>query len=286
MNIMNFATRNVVSVLPDDSIDKAICLMEERGFRHLPVQVDGRVVGMVSDRDILLSTGWALEVERQAPDVLGQRVVGPTRIEQIMSRPAVSLSSASTAGEAARLMLERKIGALPVVQGGRTVGIVTETDLLHWLEELASGGSPAARFLDCPVRELMRVQVVTVRPEQPLSDVIDVFRRYRVRHVPVAVNDRLVGILSDRDVRRVLGWASVHMGEVDAAGREVERPRAAGQVMQREVRTASPADTLREALHLMLRQHIHALPVVENERLVGILTQTDFIKAIARQELL
>ena len=79
MNVMNYATLDVVTIAPSASIDRGISLMEEHGIHHLVVVQDGRVIGMVSDRDILISTGWMLSVERRTVAVGTEKghVIGP-----------------------------------------------------------------------------------------------------------------------------------------------------------------------------------------------------------------
>jgi CBS domain-containing protein len=287
VNIMNYATRRVHTVEPGDSIDKAISMMEEHGIHHLVVAKDLWPLGMLSDRDVLTSTGWMLAVERSVEGE-SPHVVGPQRVEQIMSRPVISLTPASDAHDAACVILDRKISAIPIVNGGLLVGLLTETDLLRWLGELAFDHNAADRLLRGPVRELMRARVMRVAPEAPLGEVIDVFRRYRVRHVPVTVNSSLLGVISDRDVRRCLGWSSMMDMQAEARGRmsEITSLSTAVEVMQLDVQTISSAAPLREALQRMLEARIHSLPVVDERRLVGIITQTDFVKAIARDELL
>ncbi|MGE0481751.1 MAG: CBS domain-containing protein [Phycisphaerae bacterium] len=286
MNIMNFASRDVRTVTPFDSLDKTIALMEEAGIHHLVVMEDNRVVGMISDRDVLLSTGWLLGVERQVQTKTGPMTVGPTHVGQVMSRPAVTITNAETARDAALILVNRKIGALPVLANGRLVAIVTESDLLRWLRELAVGGNRADRLLQSPVRELMRAHVISVTSDTPLAEVIDLFRRYRVRHLPVIDNERLKGIISDRDVRRALGWSNVREMQADEEGRLIEVPHIAEQIMQSQLRTTTSAAPASDALRLMLEHHIHSLPVVDADQLVGIITQTDFIKTIAREQLL
>lgn len=288
MKIAHFATSHVVSIGPRDSIDKAICLMEEHGFHHLVVVESERVVGMLSDRDVLISTGWMLAIERtvfrRGP---AAQVVGPTRIEQIMTREVASLSSDATPRDAAFLLLDRKVSAMPLMNEGRLMGIVTETDFLKWLTS-ATGARSAAEFLRREVRELMRMSVITAAPVAPIGDIVDVFRRRRIRHLPIVSDGQLLGIVSDRDVRRALGWASVHDMQSEARGRveEAGPARTAADIMHRNVVTVAPATPLGDAVARMLERRIHSLPVVTDEGVVGIVTQTDFVKAIARERLL
>jgi len=280
MNVMTYATRDLVTLPPSASIDMAISLMEERSIHHLVVTAGNRIVGMVSDRDILVSTGWMLSNERKA--LRGgdskAKVVGPTQVHEIMSRPVLCLTIAHTTRDAALLMLDRKISAVPLLNQDRLEGLITETDLVKWppLSEFE-----ADRLLAQKVGDLMRVNVLSVTPDTPLADVIHLFRTRRIRHAPVVLQSKLVGIVSDRDVRRALGWAGVREMQAEREGRmlEAESPQTAGDVMNVEVRTVGMATALRDALRLMLEERIHSLPVVETQCLKGIVTETDFLRA-------
>lgn len=291
MNVSNYMTTDVITIGPGDSVDKSIVLMEEHDIHHLVVTVGSSVVGVVSDRDILISTGWMLSVERRVhvggPEGPAQ-IVGPTRVEQIMSQPAVCISADESACDAARLMVHQRIGVLPVVQQGRLAGVVSETDLVRWMLRVAVAESGVERFLGQQVRALARSNLITVRPSAPLGELVDLFRRRQIRHVPVVVNGQLVGIISDRDVRRALGWSSVRDMQAEEHGRldRSDAPRVAADIMHNQVITTNSFAPLSEAARVMLERRIHSLPVVDGELLSGILTQTDLVKAIVREELL
>lgn len=286
MRISNYATRDVVKVEPVNSIDTAISLMEERNIHHLVVVSNNAVIGMLSDRDILIATGWMLSVERHVPRAGGPQtaVVGPTSVGQIMSQPALTLTTAHTTRDAAALMLDRHIGAVPILDDqGQLAGLITETDLVKWppLTEFE-----VDRLLDRDVGDLMRVHVSTVAPDAPLGEVVHLFRDRRIRHAPVLLDGKLVGIISDRDVRRALGWGSVRDMQAEREGRwePTNAPATAADVMQESVHTTSPSSTLRSALRLMLDRRVHSVPVVDADRVIGIITQTDYIRAFMRQE--
>ena len=290
MNVLNFATPDVVTVTPGDSIDKAISLMEDRDMHHLiVVDRQQKPIGILSDRDILISTGWRLAAERLANRrYFGSRTLGPTRIEQIMSRPIVWLPEEASARQAAATMRDRKIGAVPIVHDGRLVAIVTVHDLMSWLDELAIDHSPAARLLDASVRERMSSPVLSASVDTTLDEIVSLFRRFNIHHIPIALKSLLLGIVSDRDVRRSLGWSTIcdQQAEADAILPSVQFPMKASDVMSRDVMTTSPQAPLRQALRRMVFHRIHSLPVVHDDKLVGIITPTDFVKAIAEEELL
>jgi acetoin utilization protein AcuB len=282
MRILDYATRHVTTVSPIDSIDKAISLMEERNVHHLVATSGGRVEGMISDRDILISTGWMLSVERkyQRPGERHAHVAGPMRVLEIMSKPVACLTVDHSARDAAALMLERKISAVPILNRQALAALVTETDLVKWppLSE-----KEADALLNREVRDLMRASVLSVSPEAPLAELIHLFRERRIRHVPVVVNHQLVGIVSDRDVRRALGWGSIRDMQAENQMRLMEKnpPQKAGDIMHSAVRTVGLFTSLRSALRTMLDERIHALPVVETDCLKGILTMSDFLRAFA-----
>lgn len=286
MRIMNYATRDVVTLSPGDSIDRAISIMEERGFHHLIVRSDRRVTGMVSDRDILLSTGWMLAVERQADPSQPRSVIGPTLIGQIMSSPVHCAVPTLGAYEAARIFVERKIGALPIVDGDVLLGILTQTDLLHGLRDHFRMDDLADKVLDSQISTLMHPRVVSTTPTSAIFEVVSIFRHHHIRHVPVVADGKLIGILSDRDVRRAIGWAHIRDMQAEAQSRVFESPVFVENIMQRDVRTVAPGDTVRVALSRMLESRIHSLPVVQGDQLAGIVTQTDFLNAVAREFLL
>jgi acetoin utilization protein AcuB len=98
-------------------------LLREGRFRHLPVVRDGILVGIVSDRDVTLSRRTG-----------GVRAL--LTVESIMQQHVVTVTAETTVEEASRLMVVNKIGALPVMDDGRLVGIVSQMDLLRTLTRL------------------------------------------------------------------------------------------------------------------------------------------------------
>jgi acetoin utilization protein AcuB len=113
--------RRVVTVAPDATVAEARRLLDERRIRHVPVVAGGRVVGLVSDRDVRSAA-------RGDPEC--------TRVADIMTRDVLTVSPGARVEEAARLMLAHRIGGLPVLERGELIGIVTTTDLLRALVDL------------------------------------------------------------------------------------------------------------------------------------------------------
>jgi acetoin utilization protein AcuB len=124
-------TGNVVTVDADASAHDAVALMVRNKIRHLPV-VDhaGRLCGIVTDRD-LRHRLFAADVFRCIGTVPVERLLSEIRLRDVMSAPVVSVGLDADLEEAARVMAEDKLGSLPVVDHGRIMGIVTETDVLR-----------------------------------------------------------------------------------------------------------------------------------------------------------
>jgi CBS domain-containing protein len=127
------------------------------------------------------------------------------------------------------------------------------------------------------VEQRMTRDVVTLEQGQSLRDAMGVMQRHRIRHAPVLDGDRLVGILTDRDVKRAT--PSLLSGiDREQYDRVLSQTRV-GQVMTRNPYSVTPTTSLRDAVKLFVDRKFGALPVVEAGRLVGILTQTDLLRA-------
>lgn len=131
MRVEELMTSNVYTVEPHDLIDRVFFLIHYEKVRHLPVVEKGKVVGMVSDRDMYKALGPksnsnAIEANKSGTELH----VIPKKVQNIMRRGIISISPDSLASDAAALMAEHKIGAVPVVQNDKLVGILSSTDIL------------------------------------------------------------------------------------------------------------------------------------------------------------
>ncbi len=119
---------------PEDTLRRVRALMRESGLRRFPVVEDGELVGMVTDRDVRQAdmSSEVVQERRYVEYVLDRILVGG-----IMTPHPITVGPDASLKEAAELILEHKIGGLPVVDAGRLIGIITETDLIRALIALA-----------------------------------------------------------------------------------------------------------------------------------------------------
>ncbi|HUG84635.1 MAG TPA: CBS domain-containing protein [Euzebya sp.] len=128
MAVKDWMAIDPVVVGPDDTVHEARALLRDRGVRHLPVVYDGRLIGIISDRDVSIDDRSLRRLE--AMERIGEAVGEGTPVEAVMSTSVHTCDPEASVGDAARLMLSRRISALPVVSDGALVGIITTTDCL------------------------------------------------------------------------------------------------------------------------------------------------------------
>lgn len=265
-------TVNPVTVGPDATLDQALEQLEEYGFRHLPVVEKGSVVGIVSDRDLRLATSW-LGSNSRLEGVDGEEVPGVKRVREIMTSPVHTLPRTAFPGGAAQDMLDRQIGAIPVVEDGELVGIVTETDLLRAFLELCRLNDGACDDL---VRYHMHRPLPCVPPEMGMHDALEEMDP-REAHLGVKAEGKLVGFLSQRDLfmglaREMIDDAKAQStGDLDMFRRRVE------DFMTLGIQSACPGDGLSDCARTMVTRRVSALPVFEDGVPIGLLTQRDIL---------
>lgn len=125
------------------------------------------------------------------------------------------------------------------------------------------------------VQDIMTRNVVAIGPEMPISDVNTLMEQRNIRHFPIVEAGGLLGIVSDRDIR-VVG------SEHPKAPKGITMKHAVREIMKSPVLTAHPLDPIEEAAKVLRLHKIGAMPVLDDEQLVGIVTGIDFLEAMTR----
>jgi len=136
MNVGEQMSSPPIVVSPTTPVAEAMKLIRERHIRRLPVLDDGRLVGIVSERDLLraLPSPATILSVWEVPALLERLRVG-----EVMTHNAIVVHENTPIQEAAQLMVDRKIGGLPVVDDGHVVGVITETDIFRVFVNLCGG---------------------------------------------------------------------------------------------------------------------------------------------------
>lgn len=145
MFVQNRMSSPAITVSPDTPFQEALRLMREHKFRRLPVvNAEKKLVGIVSERDLLHaapSPATSLSVWEM------NYLLSKLKVEQLMIGRVVTVTPGTPLEEAAQLMVENKIGGLPVVDVGRHVlGVITETDIFKAFVEMLGSGRPGVRL--------------------------------------------------------------------------------------------------------------------------------------------
>jgi len=128
--VQDIMTKNPHTLEADSVLDLADDLMTMARIRHIPILEHGKLVGMVSQRDLFFSALDKILGIRQKEQ---KDLMKTIRAREVMSHPVITISAGASVKEAARLMAENKIGCLPVVKDKKFVGLVTETDILRYV---------------------------------------------------------------------------------------------------------------------------------------------------------
>jgi CBS domain-containing protein len=275
-------TTRVVTVGPHDPVPVAVDRMTRYGFSALPVVgSSSRLLGVVSLLDVLR---FREDHPDEGADV--RATVGEIMSDQVLTMQA----TAGVAAVAQRLRSHGELRMMPVVQGGRLVGVVTRSDLLRGRDRTArpsglrrllgaqdrdeedalallarqrrTGPRPPA---DTPITEIMTRDVDTATPGDPLHVAAELMLHHRHSALPVLdAAGELVGIVSEADI---LG--DPHAGRGTHA--------LVGRVMTRNPVTIGTDATAGEARALVADRGLRLVPVVEGTRLAGVVSRSDLL---------
>lgn len=183
MIVRNHMSANPITVAPDDPIDFATTLMKDYGIRHIPVVADGRLVGIITQTDIL-------------------KVSNPLTVKDAMVTDVKTIHEEALFEEAARLMRQNKVGSLPVVNSsGKLVGIITETDIFDAFLDAMGGNTATTRVvIECDDRpgELSKITRVIAEHGINIWSLVVFHPAEGIAHVVIRLQgENLEGVFAD-----------------------------------------------------------------------------------------
>ncbi|MFQ5999587.1 MAG: CBS domain-containing protein [Candidatus Bathyarchaeia archaeon] len=272
---MTLAKSPVITMAPTTPVYDGIKIMVKEGFRRIPIADPGtkKLLGIITASDIVNYLGGGEKfqiIQREHSGNFFKAINEPVR--RVMTPKVVSVHTFAKISDAIDTMVKHKVGGLPVVDKEERVwAIVTERDIITIFGGMISGAK---------VADLMSKKVVTVTPKTSIFEAEKKMIKNGFRRLPIVLEGKLVGIVTVMDVLRFFGSGKVfqHLrsGTIDQV---LQTPVIETAV--KDVVTVERNVDVGKAAQLMWDRGIGALPVVENEKLIGIITERDFFKLIA-----
>lgn len=272
--IIQIAKAPVVTMAPTTPIYDAIQIMAKEGFRRIPIANPGTkaLEGIITATDIIdyLGGGKKFEIiEQRFGGNFFKAINEPIRL--VMTKNVVSVKVSAKISEAIELMKEKNLGGLPVVDDeNRVRAIITERDIANLFADRISG---------IKVSQVMSEKVITALSKTTMFEAERTMTTQGFRRLPIISDSKVIGIITTMDIIRFFGSGSVFKYLRSGTIIQVLNTPAL-EIATKEVSTIESSADVGQAAKIMQNKNIGAIPVVENEKLVGIITERDFFKII------
>ena len=273
-NVMEIAKSPVITMSEDTTVGDAMRIMCKEGFRRIPI-IDAKtkqLKGIVTASDILnfLGGGWKSEILWKKYEGNLRRAL-QEKLSTIMETEVAFVEKTATISEAIKIMKKKKVGGLPVVDEKNLVwAIITERDIV----ETCSG-----ELLNVRIWEIMTREVVYTAPETPIEACMRLMVKCGFRRIPLTSREGLVGIITSMDILKFLA------SEESIRKLTQEEPweifcTPAWNIASHKVYVISPEAYVDEAARIMVDEHVGALLVAWEGKLLGIITERDLLKLV------
>jgi CBS domain-containing protein len=277
--VLTIATSEVVTAPPTTTIIGAVKTMTSYGFGRLPIADAGtnRLIGFVTGVDVVDFLGGGIRHNLLKKKYEGNILAAiNAEIREIMNPHLIYISDKASVEDALRLMYEKNVGGLPIVdEAVRLKALVTEHDFASLVAGINTG---------IKVEDFMSPNVITSNAQMSIEKTTKMMVQMGgFRKLPVVQDSLLVGMVTASDIMRYLGsgeaFKKVVTGDI---GEVMNQPIKI--LIHKDLISVESSIDLGEAAQFMVDQGIGALPIMENGSLVGIITKRDFIRAFVEGE--
>lgn len=274
-DVVGVASPDVVTVPPTTTIMGAIKTMTFYGFSRIPIADPGtkRLIGFVTSVDVVDFLGGGLRHNLLREKYGGNIFTAINAdITEIMSTNLTYASDKASLNDVLKLMYEKNVGGLPIVdEDTRIKAIITEEDFVHFCRGLDTG---------LTVEAFMSPNVVTAPAQTTIEKMTRMIIQKGFRRMPVVQEGVLMGMVTASDIMKYLGSGDAFEKVVTGDIGEVMNQPIKSLIKRSLLATEKKAD-LGQAARKMMDNDIGSLPVMDKGSLVGILTERDYVRALA-----
>lgn len=261
--IEEIMTHEIITITPESTLYEAACIMGERHIGSLIVLKYNTPVGIITERDLLKVVSRGVDLEKDWKT--GIISIKEVKVEKAMSCPVTRICLDSSIKKAAQIMIEEKIGRLPVCDSGKIVGIITSSDLIRSLPEV-----PENMKAWLEIDYFMTKQVITADRETLVENVAKIMATKQIGSVIITKKGEPIGIFTERDLLTKF------------LAKDKSLKTQVGKACSSPLITAPLGINVHDAASIMASKHIRRLPITKERKLVGILSARDLVEAYAR----
>lgn len=233
------------TISPDATVQAAVQIMSTEKISALPVVDNDRLVGIISERDYVRKIA-AQEIPAWS-----------VKIREIMTSDVITIDINDPVEHCASIMTSRRIRHLPVMKDGKLTSLISITDIVDSMKTVR-------QIVDSKNRALL-----TISPDATVQAAIQIMSTEKISALPVMENDKLIGIISERDYVRKVAARDIPAWSVKIH-----------EIMTSDVITIDIDDPIEDCTSIMSTRRIRHMPVMENGRLISVISITDVVDTL------
>jgi CBS domain-containing protein len=270
MKIKNIMSENVVSIDKNLNICDCLRMMYKDNLSRIPVTSTNEnkkvLVGIISEKDIANKLGSAK---------YGNMAPSHFHVSTVMVKDLITVDEDDDVTEVAKILIDKNIGAIPVLSDGEMVGIVTKSDFIYLCK--------AKAYEKISVKDIMTTDIISISADDRLVHARKVIMDSGVGRLLLTEDNELAGIITSKDIAKAFVSFRKHTPDKYQASQIKEL--IAGDYMSPNVETISQYATIPQLADAMLETGYNGYPVVDDEdQIIGIVTQSDLLKLIYEME--
>ncbi len=265
MQIKNLMSEDLITVDKDQNLTDALKLLRKHNVSRLPVTNNKELVGIISERDIAKKLGSSKYENMPASRL---------HVSSVMVKDVITVPQSMQLGEVAKIMLEKGIGSVPVMDDDQMVGIVSKADFVTLAVGIA--------FDKITVKEVMSKDLVVVSPTERIVHARRQMLEAHIGRLPVVEDDKLVGMITSKDLLRA--FLEFRKSVPEKYQKSQIKDLLVEDIMSSNPVFVSKDMSITEISNIIMETGFNGLPVVEDNKVVGIITQTDILRLIEKLE--